>query len=247
MIEIIPVINFPIIKKNDNIGEIIINTFGINNIKDNDILVIAQTIVSRAEGQVVNLDKINPSDFAIELGKQSKKDPRHIEMILREAKKICKFRNGVLVTETKHGFVCANSGIDKSNVVGKNNITLLPKNSDKSAKEIRKYIEKSKDIKVAVIISDTHNRPFRLGAINIALGCSGIEPLLNYTRKKDLFGYELKSSVTSIADQLCSAAGLQMGEANEGYPVIIIRGYKYKRAETTGQTLIRPEERDYFR
>ena len=168
-------------------------------------------------------------------------------MILREAKKICKFRNGVLVTETKHGFVCANSGIDKSNVVGKNNITLLPKNSDKSAKEIRKYIEKSKDIKVAVIISDTHNRPFRLGAINIALGCSGIEPLLNYTGKKDLFGYELKSSVTSIADQLCSAAGLQMGEANEGYPVIIIRGYKYKRAETTGQTLIRPEERDYFR
>ena len=247
MIEIIPVINFPIIKKNDNIGEIIINTFGIDNIKNNDILVIAQTIVSRAEDQVVNLDKINPSDFAIELGKQSKKDPRLIEMILKEAKKICKFRNGVLVTETKHGFVCANSGIDKSNVVGKNNITLLPKNSDKSAKEIRKYIEKSKDIKVAVIISDTHNRPFRLGAINIALGCSGIEPLLNYTGKKDLFGYELKSSVTSIADQLCSAAGLQMGEANEGYPVIIIRGYKYKRAETTGQTLIRPEERDYFR
>jgi len=247
MIEIIPVINFPIIKKNDNIGEIIINTFGIDNIKNNDILVIAQTIVSRAEDQVVNLDKINPSDFAIELGKQSKKDPRLIEMILKEAKKICKFRNGVLVTETKHGFVCANSGIDKSNVVGKNNITLLPKNSDKSAKEIREYIEKSKDIKVAVIISDTHNRPFRLGAINIALGCSGIEPLLNYTGKKDLFGYELKSSVTSIADQLCSAAGLQMGEANEGYPVIIIRGYKYKRAETTGQTLIRPEERDYFR
>jgi hypothetical protein len=111
----------------------------------------------------------------------------------------------------------------------------------------RKYIERIMGIKIAVIISDTHNRPFRLGAINIALGCSGIEPLLNYVGRKDLFGYELRASVTSIADQLCSAAGLQMGEANEGFPVIIIRGYKYKRAETPAQTLIRPEERDYFR
>jgi len=247
MINIIPIANFPIIEEKDNIGMIILETLKECEIENNDIFIIAQTIISRAEGQIVDLGKVNPSDFAIEMGKQSNKDPRQIEMILKEAKKICMFRNGVLVTETKHGFVCANSGIDKSNVKGENCVTLLPRDSDKSAKKIRKYIEKQTGKKVAIIISDTHNRPFRLGAINIALGCSGIDPILNYSGKKDLFGYELKSSNTSIGDQLCSAAGLQMGEANEGYPVIIIRGYKYKRGEISAQTLIRPEERDYFR
>ncbi|MHA1557317.1 MAG: coenzyme F420-0:L-glutamate ligase [Candidatus Heimdallarchaeota archaeon] len=247
MINIIPIANFPLIENNDNIGMIILKTLKDQVIENSDIFVIAQTIISRAEGQIVDLEEVNPSDFAIEMGKQSNKDPRHIEIILKEAKKICKFRNGVLVTETKHGFVCANSGIDKSNVKGENYVTLLPRDSDKSAKKIREYIEKETGKEVAIIISDTHNRPFRLGAINIALGCSGIEPLLSYSGKKDLFGYELKASTTSIVDQLCSAAGLQMGEADEGYPVIIIRGYKFRREEISAQTLIRPEDRDYFR
>ncbi|MFW9923919.1 MAG: coenzyme F420-0:L-glutamate ligase [Candidatus Thorarchaeota archaeon] len=249
MIEIIPLKKFPIIKESDNIGKIILESLVENNLKieNNDIFVIAQSIISKAEGQIYNLEKIEPSKFAMEIALQSNKDPKLVELILQEAKNVCKFRNGVLVTETKHGFVCANSGIDKSNVPGNNNVTLLPKDPDISAMKIRKKIEEETKKKVAIIISDTHNRPFRLGAINIAIGCSGIEPLLSYIGKKDLFDYELKSSVTNIADQLCSAAGLIMGEANEGIPVIIIRGYKYERNEISARTLVRPAERDYFR
>ena len=249
MIEIIPIEDFPIIKKGDNISKEILKSLKSKDreLQNKDILIIAQTIISRAEGAIVNLDEINPSEFAKEIAKQSNKDPRHVEIILREAKNLCKFRNGVLVTETKHGFVCANSGVDKSNVEQENCVSLLPENPDKSAREIREAIEKSIKKEVAIIISDTHNRPFRLGAINIAIGCSGINPFLNYIGKEDLFGYQLTSSITSIADQLCSAAGLQMGEANEGYPVIIIRGYNYKREEISAKELIRPAERDYFR
>jgi coenzyme F420-0:L-glutamate ligase/coenzyme F420-1:gamma-L-glutamate ligase len=216
-------------------------------LENDDILVIAQSIISRAEGRMVNLDDINPSDFAMEIASRSKKDPKHVEVILREAKNIWKNRNGVLITETKHGFVCANSGVDKSNVPGSNIVTLLPVDPDKSAKKIREYIEKKTKKKIAVIISDTHNRPFRLGAINIAIGCSGINPIKSYLGEKDLFDYELKSTSVSVADQLCSAAGLVMGEGNEGYPVLIIRGYKYERKEVSAKELVRPEEKDYFR
>ncbi|NHK31986.1 MAG: coenzyme F420-0:L-glutamate ligase [Asgard group archaeon] len=249
MLKVIPIQNIPIIKENDNIGEIIINNLQKNNqqIQNNDIFVIAQSIISRAEGRIINLEDIEPSKFAKDLAENSNKDPRHVEIILREAKNVLKNRNGVLVTETKHGFVCANSGVDKSNVPGTNVVSLLPIDPDKSAKEIREVIEKHSKKRVGVIISDTHNRPFRLGAINIAIGCSGIDPIKNYSGEKDLFDYELKTTSISIADQLCSAAGLIMGEGNEGFPVIIIRGYEFKRKEVSAKKLIRPEERDYFR
>ncbi|MHA1127112.1 MAG: coenzyme F420-0:L-glutamate ligase [Candidatus Heimdallarchaeota archaeon] len=249
MIEIIPLQELPLVEKDDDIGKLILEHYRKNTleIKKDDIIIIAQVIISKAEGEIVKLDSIEPSSFAKEIAKQSNKDPKHVEVILREAKNICKNRNGVLITETKHGFVCANSGVDKSNVLGDNVVTLLPKDPDKSAKKIRELIEKESGKQIAVIISDTHNRPFRLGAINIAIGCSGINPLNNYVGKKDLYGYKLKSSTTSLADQLCSAAGLQMGEADEGYPVIIIRGIKFEREEISAQNLIRPEERDYFR
>ncbi len=249
MIQIIPLQKFPLIKKGDNIGKMIMEYYKKNTleIKEEDIIIIAQTIISKAEGAIIKLDSLEPSAFAIEIAKRSKKDPKHIEVILREAKNIWKNRNGVLITETKHGFVCANSGVDRSNVPGENIVTLLPKDPDKSAKMIRKIVEKESGKNIAIIISDTHNRPFRLGAINIAIGCSGINPLFNYAGKKDLYGHELKSSTTSLADQLCSAAGLQMGEADDGYPIIIIRGVKFDRKEISAKNLIRPEERDYFR
>ena len=250
MLKIIPLEQFPIIKQNDNLAKIILQVLKKNNLElqENDILIVAQSIISRAEGWIIDLKSIEPSKFAIELAKQGNKEPRHVEVILQEAKNICKYRNGVLVTETKHGFVCANSGVDKSNVPGEEIVSLLPIDPDKSAKKIREYIKSRVKRDIAVIISDTHNRPFRLGAINIAIGCSGINPLKSYVEKKDLFGYTLKSSVTSIADQLCSAAGLVMGEADEGKPVILIRGFQYdKKEESSAKELIRPVERDYFR
>jgi coenzyme F420-0:L-glutamate ligase/coenzyme F420-1:gamma-L-glutamate ligase len=249
MLKIIPIQNIPIIEENDDIGEIIINNMQKNNqqIQNNDIFVIAQSIISRAEGRIVNLEEIEPSQFAKEIAQNSNKDPRHVEIILREAKNVLKNIKGVLVTETKHGFVCANSGVDKSNVPGTNIVSLLPVNPDKSARKIRDVIEKQSKKRVGVIISDTHNRPFRLGAINIAIGCSGINPIKNYSGEKDLFDYELKTTSISAADQLCSAAGLIMGEGNEGFPVIIVRGYEFKRKELSAKELVRPEERDYFR
>ncbi|NHJ46880.1 MAG: coenzyme F420-0:L-glutamate ligase [Asgard group archaeon] len=247
--KVIPLENFPIIKEEDNISLKIIEALKKNKLQleNDDILVIAQSIISRAEGRIVNLEDIKPSEFATEIASRSNKDPKHVEVILKEAKNIWKNRNRVLITETKHGFVCANSGVDRSNVPGNNIVTLLPTDPDKSAIIIRKFIEKETKKKVAVIISDTHNRPFRLGAINIAIGCSGINPIKSYLGEKDLFDYELKSTSVSVADQLCSAAGLVMGEGNEGFPVLIVRGYKYDRKEVSAKELVRPEERDYFR
>ncbi|MBD3192169.1 MAG: coenzyme F420-0:L-glutamate ligase [Candidatus Heimdallarchaeota archaeon] len=249
MIKIIPLLDFPIIEEGDSLGQIILQSYKTNNleIENNDIIIIAQSIISRSEGAIVDLKEISPSQFASEIAKNTNKDARHVESILREAKAICKQREHVLVTETKHGFVCANSGVDKSNVPGDEFVSLLPKDPDESANKIREKIESETQKKVAIIISDTHNRPFRIGAINIAIGCSGIDPLKKYIGKKDLFGYELKSSIISLADQLCSAAGIQMGEANEGMPVIIIRGINYSRKEVSAKKLIRPAEKDYFR
>jgi coenzyme F420-0:L-glutamate ligase/coenzyme F420-1:gamma-L-glutamate ligase len=242
-------LNVPIIEEGDNVGKIILECYAQNKleVQEKDIIIIAQTIISRAEGAIIDLKKVKPSIFAQELARKTKKDPRLVEQILREAKNICKNRNGVLVTETKHGFVCANSGVDFSNTPGENVISLLPKNPDKSAKNIRKYIEEKTENKVAIVISDTHCRPFRLGAINIAIGCSGINPLKNYKGKNDLFGYQLKSSTIAQADQICSAAGLIMGEAAEGKPIIIIKGYSFTEEEISAKKLIRPEEKDYFR
>ncbi|NHJ39192.1 MAG: coenzyme F420-0:L-glutamate ligase [Asgard group archaeon] len=249
MLKVIPIQNIPIIKEDDNIGKIIFNKLQNSNyqIQNDDIFVIAQSIVSRAEGRIVNLEDIEPSAFAKEIAENNNKDPKHVEIILREAKNLLKNRKGVLVTETKHGFVCANSGVDKSNVPGTNIVSLLPVDPDKSAREIRNTIEKLSKKRVSVIISDTHNRPFRLGAINIAIGCSGINPIKNYSGKKDLFDYELKTTSISLADQLCSAAGLVMGEGDEGLPVIIISGLQFERKEISAKELIRSEERDYFR
>ena len=185
MISIVPLLGIPIIKEGDELGKIILESYKKNNleVEEKDILVIAQTIISRAEGRIINSKNIEASHLALSLAEQSNKNPRIVEIILRESKNICKFRNGVLVTETKHGFVCANSGVDKSNVPGEDYVSLLPINPDKSAQKLRKELEKETGKKIAIIISDTHNRPFRLGAINVAIGCSGIEPLLDYTGK----------------------------------------------------------------
>jgi coenzyme F420-0:L-glutamate ligase/coenzyme F420-1:gamma-L-glutamate ligase len=249
MIAIIPLNNFPIIKEGDNIAEIIVQTIKKNkvDIRKKDIIVIAQTIISRAEGSIVDLTKIKPSIFAKNLAKRCKKSPEHIEIILREAKNICKFRDNILVTETNHGFVCDNSGVDKSNCQGETKVTLLPKNPDLSAKRIREQIHELTKKEIAIIISDTHHRPFRKGGINITLGCSGIKPIISYVNQKDLFGYKLEGSTVALADQITAAAGLAMGEGNEGIPVVIVRGYEYNKEEIPAKVLLRPEEKDYFR
>ncbi|MEM3594872.1 MAG: coenzyme F420-0:L-glutamate ligase, partial [Candidatus Jordarchaeaceae archaeon] len=238
----------PIVKEGDDIAKLIVEAAKAQGIeiKAKDIFVIAQTIVSRAEGSVVDLNTVVPSDFAIRIAERFEKDPRQIEVILREAKQIIRMEHAI-ITETKHGFICANSGVDKSNMPGEHFVSLLPKDPEKSAREIRRELEKLTGVKVAVIISDTHGRPFREGAINVALGVSGMKPVWDRRGDVDLFGYTLKSTLVGIADELASAAELVMGEANEGIPVVIIRGFDYIEGEGSIKDLLRAREKDMFR
>ncbi len=218
-----------------------------NPIQNGDIIVITHVVVSRAEGNVVNLDNVIPSDFAKAFAQRFNKDPSLIEVILRESRSIVRMGDGKLITETKHGLVCANSGVDHSNVPGTRNVALLPRNPDRSAQEIRRKIRKLTGKDVAIIISDTHGRPLRKGEINIAIGVAGINPIRDRRKEKDLFGYTLKIKRTAIADELSSAAELVIGQADEGIPVAIIRGYSYPKSERAKATdLIRPREKDLF-
>jgi len=249
MIQIIGVKNLPIVKEGDNLAELICNATEQQGIpiQEGDILVVTHVVVSRAEGNVVNLDRVVPSDFAKSFAQQFDKDPALIETILQESRSIVRMGNGKLITETKHGIVCANAGVDQSNVPGERNVALLPENSDRSAQRIRREIRRLTEKDVAVIISDTHGRPLREGEINIAMGVAGIRPIRDRRGEKDLFGHVLRVKQTAIADELCSAAELVIGQSNEGVPVAIIRGYSYPKSEEAKATeLTRPREKDLF-
>jgi len=248
-VEVMGLTGLPIIKEGDNLAKMIFEAAERQGtpIQNGDIIIITHVIVSRAEGNVVNLDSVVPSDFAKNFAHQFDKDPALIEIILREAKSIVRMGDGKLITETNQGFICANSGVDQSNVFGERTVALLPKNPDRSAQEIMRNIRRLTGKDVAVIISDTHGRPLREGEINIAIGVAGINPIRDRRGEKDLFGYALRVKRTAIADELSSAAELVIGQANEGIPVAIIRGYPYPKSERAKATdLVRPREKDLF-
>ncbi len=248
-VEVIAVTGLPTIKEGDDLAKMICEATDRQGtpIQDGDIIVITHVVVSRAEGNVVSLDNVVPSDFAKVFARRFNKDPNLIEIILRESRSIVRMGDGKLITETKHGLVCANSGVDQSNVPGKRNVALLPDNPDRSAREIQKSIQKLTGKDVAVIISDTHGRPLREGEINIAIGVAGINPIRDRRKERDLFGYTLKIKRTAIADELSSAAELVIGQADEGIPVAIIRGYCYPKSEKAKATdLTRSREQDLF-
>ncbi|MEM3357133.1 MAG: coenzyme F420-0:L-glutamate ligase, partial [Candidatus Bathyarchaeia archaeon] len=232
-IRIIAVENLPLIKEGDNIAELICSAAREQNtpIQDRDVIVITHVAVSKAEGNIVNIDAIEPSEQAKEIAQKTGKEPALVETILRETKEIVRLGPNSIITETKNGMVCANAGVDRSNVEGERNVALLPKNPDASAQKIRREIKRLTGCDVAVIISDTHGRPFRMGEINVAIGVAGIRPLRDRRGEKDLFGYVLRVKRTAVADELASAAELVIGQANEGIPAAIIRGYKYQQAE----------------
>lgn len=250
VVQITGIEGLPIIKAGDNLAELICDAAEKQStpIQNEDILVVTHVVVSRAEGKVVNLDEVVPSKFAKNIAEQYKKDPALVEVVLRESKSIRRMGDGKLITETKHRFVCANSGVDKSNVPGERNVALLPEDPDRSAEEIRREIKRLTGCDVAVIVSDTHGRPLREGEINIAIGVAGISPIKDRRGEKDLFGYVLRVKRTAIADELASAAELVIGQADEGIPVAIIRGYDYPESEDAKATdLVRPKEQDLFR
>ncbi len=249
IIQIIGINGLPIVKEGDNLAELICNAAERQgtSIQNGDILVVTHVIVSRAEGKIVNLDEVTPSEFAKNIAAQYEKDPALVEVVLRESKSIKRMGDGKIITETRHGFVCANSGVDKSNVQGETIVALLPEDPDSSAQKIRGEIKRLTGCDVAVIISDTHGRPLREGEINVAIGVAGIKPIRDRRGEKDLFGYVLRVKQTAVADELSSAAELVIGQADEGVPVAIIRGYNYLKTEDARATeLIRPKEKDLF-
>lgn len=248
-VEIFPVSGLPVIKEGDDLAQLICDAAEKQGtpIKNGDVIVVTHVIVSRAEGKTVDLNTIQPSKFAETVALTSDKDPRLVEVVLRESKSIVRMRKGKLITETKHGIVCANSGIDQSNVPGDYIVAPLPEDSDLSAQKIRKRVYEITEKDVAVIVSDTHGRPLRHGEINIAIGTSGFEPLRDRRGENDLFGYKIRIKRTAIADELASAAELVIGQTNEGIPVAIIRGYNYPKSETANATIMtRSPEDDLF-
>lgn len=248
-VQVIGIEGLPIIKTGDNIAELICKAAERQGtpIQNGDILVVTHVIVSRAEGKIVNLDEVAPSEFAKNIAAQYEKDPALVEIVLRESKSIRRMGDGKIITETKHGFICANSGVDKSNVPGERIVALLPDDPDKSAEKIRQEIKRLTGCDVAVIISDTHGRALREGEINVAIGVAGIKPFRDRRGEKDLFGYVLRVKNTAIVDELASAAELAIGQADEGVPAAIIRGYNYLKSENAKATeLIRPKEKDLF-
>lgn len=210
-----------------------------------DILVVAQKIVSKAEGAVVELANVRPSAEAQELAEQLKKDPRVVELVLKESRRILR-RDRVLIVETHHGFVCANAGIDHSNVPGEDAVTLLPRNPDLSAKKMAVALRRKTGKRVAVIISDTFGRPWRLGLTNVAIGAAGLPVLRDLRGARDRQGKPLTATILAVADELAAAAGLLMGKA-EGVPVVLIRGYRFRPASETAASMIRPAGEDLFR
>jgi len=249
LIQVIPVKGLPLIKKGDNLAQLICRAAENQgtSLQDGDVIVVTHVFVSKAEGQIYNLDEIVPSEFAKAIAKRLDKDPALVEVILQESRAIRRMGRGRLIAETKHGFVCANAGVDQSNVSGGRIVAALPKNPDRSARNMRKGIKKLTGKDVAVIISDTHGRPFRMGEINIAVGVAGINPIRDRRGETDLFGYVMRVKQTAIADELASAAELVIGQTNEGIPAAIVRGYSYPRSEkASAKMLIRTRRKDLF-
>ena len=216
-----------------------------SEIDDGDILVFSQKIVSKNEGRMLSLSSVNPSLLANGIASSYGKDPRLIELILSESERIVRMENGIIIVKTKHGFVCANAGIDESNVQD-GYATLLPKDPDKSAILLKERIEQKTGKNISVIISDTFGRPFRLGQTDVAIGIAGIEPILDYNGKPDTFGKIMQVTAIAIADEICSASELVMGKV-EKCPIAIVRNYNFNLSDAKIQKLLRSEHDDLFR
>jgi coenzyme F420-0:L-glutamate ligase/coenzyme F420-1:gamma-L-glutamate ligase len=241
-LKILPVPIEKEIEPSDDISELIMSSIQIEN---GDILVIAQKIISKQEGRLIDLSTVKPSLLSEGISSQYQKDPRITELILSESKRIIRMKNGVLIVETNDGIICANAGIDESNVV-EGFATLLPLNSDQSAKNIQEKISKKINKDVAVIISDTFGRPFRMGQTNCAIGIAGLSPIIDYEGTQDAFGKILRVTAIAIADELSGASELVMGKTLKT-PVALVRDYSFQKGEHGTDELIRPEDEDLFR
>ena len=246
-VEVIPLAGIPEVEAGADLGALIMASVrkGRLSLRDRDVVVVAQKIVSKAEGRLARLDEVTPGRRALSLARELGKDPRLVELILREAVRVVRVGHGVVITETRHGFVCANSGVDQSNV-GRGAAALLPEDPDRSAKRLRGELEKATGKRLAVIVTDTFGRPWRLGQTDVAIGCSGISPLVPYDGRKDRFGFSLWVTEPSVVDEVAGAAELVLGKL-AGIPAAVVRGVDYAPGEGGVKLIIMPRGRDLFR
>lgn len=249
-----PLQHIPLIRHGDDLADIVLNAVLQNHlaIEDNDILVFAQKIVSKAEGRAVNLVTVSPSPRAVELAQITEKDPRLVELILCESNEVLRTRLGTIIVEHKLGFVCANAGIDHSNVAGAGDlreewVLLLPAQPDRSAEQIRTYIQSRTGKRIGILIIDSHGRAWRNGTVGVAIGIAGMPGLEDLRGKTDLFDFTLRITQVGAADELAAAASLVMGQAAEGTPVVHVRGFPYPLREASLKELVRPKDQDLFR
>ncbi len=250
-----PLHGIPLIQPGDDLAPIILAALDKENLQleTGDIIVLAQKIVSKAEGRIVDLSTVTASPRAEELAKQAAKDPRLVELILRESREVLRVRPGTVIVEHRLGFVCASAGIDHSNVEGETNspsedwVLLLPEDPDASARRIRQQLEAASGVQIGVLIIDSHGRAWRLGVVGAAIGFSGLPGLVDMRGQPDLFGYQLRITLIGVADELAAAASLMMGQAAEGTPAVHVRGFPYPLREGSLKELLRPREQDMFR
>lgn len=244
----------PLVQPGDDLPAILLAAVARADLRlvDGDILVLAQKIVSKSEGRLVALSQVVPSAEACALAQKTEKDPRFVELVLRESRSVLRTRPGTLIVEHRRGFVCANAGIDHSNVRGPTGnpedwVLLLPEDPDASAERIRRALEATCGARLGVMIIDSHGRAWRMGIVGVAIGISGLPGLVDMRGLPDMFGYQLRVTTIAAADELAAAASLVMGQAAEGVPAIHVRGFPYPLREASLQELIRPKEQDLFR
>ena len=244
-IELIPVEGLPEVRSGDDLEAMVADAVG-GTLRSGDVLVVTHKVMSKAEGRLVHLAAVEPSALAKEYAARWGKDPRQIEVVFRESRRIVRMDRGVVIAETRHGFVCANAGVDASNVPGEDTVCLLPIDPDRSAARLREALRRGLGVEVPVVVSDSFGRAWRFGITDVAIGVSGMDPLADYRGQSDPHGYPMEASVLAVADELAASAELVMGKT-DGVPVAIVRGYEYPRGEGTGQDLLMPPERDMFR
>ena len=250
-LEVVPLQGLPFIRAGDDLVELVASALKLNGVtpRAGDVLVVAQKIVSKAEGRVVDLATIEPSAQAVALATDVDKDPRLVEVILSESVRVVRARRGVLIVEHRLGFIMANAGVDQSNVApadGSHCVLLLPENPDGSAETLRRGLAAVTGIDVAVVINDSFGRPWRQGTVSVAIGVAGLPALIDLRGRPDLFG-GLEVSVIRFADEVAAAASLLMGQADEALPAVLIRGLRWSAPETTAASIIRASNEDLFR
>ncbi len=252
MLSLIPVENLPLIRQGDPLASMFVHALERAGTapRAGDILVIAQKIVSKAEGRIVPLREVEPSNEALMLAKRAAKDPRVVELILRESREVLRVRPGLIVVEDVRGFVCANAGIDRSNIEQQGEdeeVALLPVDCDLSARRIRAELHELTGVWVSVLINDSHGRAWREGTVGVTIGLAGMPPLWDRRGDVDLTGYTLEHTVLGLADEIAAAASLLMGPASEGIPAVLVRGLKVPGGDGRATDLQRPKELDLFR